>query len=1100
MFKKFTLVAIFTGVLLQHSPAQTSNGIMTGTITDPSGAIVPGAEVTVTNEGTNQARVALTNAAGVYIVPQLGPGLYDITVVKQGFATEDRKDVQLVINQSATLDFALQVAATKQVIEVTGAPPELNTTNATLGEVIGHEDVVDLPLNGREFTQLALLSPGAAPVERGQQTAFTVALGAGGISPSVNGQTGQENNYTMDGVLNNFLFNNVWIFSPPPDAIQEFNVQSHITDAQYGVSSGANINVATRSGTNTFHGSAWEFARNAVLDGRNYFDTTRLPYSQNQYGFFFSGPVPGLRKHTWFAGYWEGFRASQTLTQYASILTPAMQKGDFSAVLGTTSMGTDDLGRPIYANEIYDPSTSRPDPINPAAVVRDPFPGNVIPPGDINAVIPLINAKYFNLTPNHNLASGALPNFTFPGTTSTAADSVGIRIDHQFSTSDSVFGRWNRTNLNYFTPEGTPGYTHYLTNYGNSGMLGYTHLFGPSTILNLRYAYTKMSLLFDDQASGLDFNNSIAFSMNGAGNAWGPQIGIANGYTGTSQTSLPLGPQWTNEIHADLSKVMGNHTLGFGGMFYHIRSYNGVSVMITSFLQNGTSVDGGTGGPTGFGPASYDLGLVESIYGYAGPGIEQTMFINWWALYAQDQWKASPKLTVTAGLRWDFLGTPRLSSICSGLDIATGTFFITKAFPPLFPAGSPAIGSSGYYYPQYNGFEPRFGLDYQVSKSTVVRAAFAIIDDHNHGLVQEIQNARLTWPDGATVNQPGYNQGLPTNYINSLPDPNSFVDPDKIYLGSSSDPHNKIPYAMLYNLGVQQQLLQSMVLKVDYVGSVDRHQGINPTVNTAMTPGPGPFASRGQPFAQYGGPIGYEENAGNASYNALQAELRRSFSAGLTLMASYTWSKSMDIQSDVYAGGIQNFYDLKGSWGPSNYNLKHLFVFSSVYQLPLGTGKTFLSHPNRLVQGALGNWNVGGIVSLRSGLPLYCDAGADVANVGGGDQRCNIIGTPYGGAGFTPGPTHWLNPASFNVIPYTFGTESKDDLVGPSYKDVDFNAFKDFTLHENAKLQLRAEFFNLFNHTNFNNPVNGITSGSQFGNIYSSNFAREIQFAAKVIF
>jgi hypothetical protein len=476
------------------------------------------------------------------------------------------------------------------------------------------------------------------------------------------------------------------------------------------------------------------------------------------------------------------------------------------------------------------------------------------------------------------------------------------------------------------------------------------------------------------------------------------------------------------------------------------------------------------------------------------------MYINWWALYAQDQWKASSKLTVTAGLRWDFLGTPSLNSICSGLDIATGQFFITKAFPPLFPAGSPAIGSPGYYYPQYNGFEPRFGLDYQVSKSTVARAAFAMIDDHNHGLVQEIQNARLTWPDGATVNQPGYNQGLPTEYINSLPNPLSFVNPNQIYLGSSSDPHNKIPYAMEYNLGIEQQFLKSTVIKVDYVGSMDRHQGINPTVNTAMTPGPGSFASRGEPFAQYGGPIGYEENAGSASYNALQVELRRSLSSGLTFTTSYTFSKSEDIQSDVYGGGIQNFYDLNGSWGPSNYNFKHMFVFSSVYQLPVGTGKALISHPNRLVQGVLGNWNVGGIVGLHSGLPLYCDAGADVANVGGGDQRCNEIGNPYGGSGFTPGPTHWLNPTSFNVIPYTFGTEHKDDLVGPPYKDVDFNAFKDFPLHDQTKLEFRAEFFNLFNHTNFSNPVNDINAGAQFGNIYGSNFAREIQFAAKVIF
>ena len=343
MFKKFTLVAIFVGVLLQRSLAQTTNGIITGTITDSSGAIVPGAEITVTNEGTNQARTASTNAMGVYIVPQLRPGLYEITVVKQGFAKTDRKDVQLVVNQSITLDFALQVASTNQVIEVTGAPPELNATNATLGAVVEHQETVDLPLNGREFTQLALLTPGAAPIQDAQQGGFQVTQGSGGISPSVNGQRGEENDFTMDGLLNNQLFMNTWAISPPPDAIGEFNVQSHITDAQFSIASGANINVSTRSGTNTFHGSAWEFARNAALDASGFFNPTKLPYSQNQYGFYLGGPVilPHFhgRNNTWFSGYWEGFRSSRTLNYFGSTLTSAMQTGDFSAVLSSSSRG-----------------------------------------------------------------------------------------------------------------------------------------------------------------------------------------------------------------------------------------------------------------------------------------------------------------------------------------------------------------------------------------------------------------------------------------------------------------------------------------------------------------------------------------------------------------------------------------------------------------------------------------------------------------------------------------------------------------------------------------------------------------------------------------
>ena len=292
-----------------------------------------------------------------------------------------------------------------------------------------------------------------------------------------------------------------------------------------------------------------------------------------------------------------------------------------------------------------------------------------------------------------------------------------------------------------------------------------------------------------------------------------------------------------------------------------------------------------------------------------------------------------------------------------------------------------------------------------------------------------------------------------------------------------------------------------MVLKLDYVGSLGRHQYLQVTANTAPIPGPGPLASRGQPYLNYGGSaFTFETNAGNAGYNALQAELKKTLSSGLYFVASYTWSKSLDIESDPYGGsGVQNFYDLKADRGPSDYNLSQLFVLSGVYALPVGRGKQFLTSPNRFTQGLVGNWNVGTIISLHSGEVFECSAGGDIANVGGGSQRCDEIGTPYAGTGFHKSYSSWLNPASFTTIPYTFGTESRNNLVGPSYKDVDFSAFKDFPVTERAKLQFRAEFFNLFNHTNFQNPTNDIQS-SAFGGIFSSNFAREIQVAAKLIF
>ncbi len=1098
MLRNLALFVLIAACLVLPSSAQTTAGLVTGTITDSSGAVVPSATISVTNQGTGQTRATTTDSSGTYVIPQLLPGVYTLTVTGPGFGKEERTNVQLQVNQNATINFVLKISSSSQTVQVTGAPPALNATSATLSDVIGHEETVDLPLNGREFTQLTLLAPGTAPIENAQQKSFTVSLGQGGISPSVNGQRGYQNNFTMDGVLNNALFTNVWMISPPPDALQEFNVQSHITDAQFGISSGANINIATRAGTNAFHGAGWEFARNAIFDARDYFDKTRLPYSQNQYGLYLGGPVlmPGFhgRGNTWFSGYWEGFRASQSLTYFASTPTAAMRTGDFSAILGP-QVGTDSLGRPEYQNQIYDPATSRADPTNPSAVLRDPFPGNVIPSTRLNPATTAILNRFYPL-PNLNVAPGVLPNLSFVGDNTTNSDVAGVRIDHQFKNNDSLFGRYNRANINENIPEGTPGYVHTTTNYAQTVAVGYTHLFGASTVLDLRYAWSDMNLLFNDEAAGADFNNSIGFSL--TGNDWGPSVSIANGYTGTAQTQLPLGPQKTNEIHADLSKVKGNHTLGVGLMYYRIGSFNGVTSIGTGFTQNATS-QGAVSGPTGYGPASFMLGLVESLGGYTGSGLNQTMVDNWWAGYVQDQWKVNKRLTLTAGLRYDYVAPPSFNDLVSGLDIATGKFLITRPYLPLFPK---ATGPSGFYYPQYNGFQPRFGVAYRASSRTVARGAFAIIDDHNHNLVQEDQNLRLSWPSAVTLSVVQQNQGLPTLYINHLPPSSSFTNPTSIYVGSSSDPHNKIPYAMEFNLGIEQQLTQSTVLELDYVGSLNRHQSINPTANTAATPGPGTLVSRGQPYPQYGGGvIGYEENAGAGSYNALQAELKRSLSSGLLFTASYTYSKSLDIQSDVYgASGPQNFYNLAGDWGPSNYDLRHLFVFSSVYALPVGRGKAFLTNAGRFVEGALGNWNIGGILSLHSGEVFQCSAGGDVANVGGGNQRCNRTGDPYGGPSFTKGPTTWLNPSSFNVVPYAFGTERRNDLVGPSYKDVDFNAYKDFPLGERFKLEFRAEFFNIFNHTNFENPNNNIQSGSAFGQIFGSNFARQTQFGAKVIF
>jgi Carboxypeptidase regulatory-like domain len=1086
-------------VVTAQSQAQTTNGSMNGTVTDPSGSAVPDVQIKVTNKDTGAERTVTSSDTGSYTVPQLPPGTYDVTAQKNGFATENRPNVQLLVNQSATLDFKLSLSSVSETIEVTGAAPQLNTTNATLGDVVQHQQIVDLPLNGRNFTQLTLLTPGAAPQESGQQNAFTVKLGAGAISPSVNGQRGQQNNFTMDGVLNNAIFTDIWAVSPPPDALQEFNVQSHITDAQFSISSGANINIVTRSGTNEFHGSAWEFFRNDVLDARNFFDRAKPPYRQNQYGVTFGGPVRlpffNGKDNTWFEGYWEGFRSAQSLSYFASVPTAAMRGGDFSGILGA-QVGTDSLGRPIFQNEIFDPNTTRPDPSHPLNVIRDPFPGNMIPATRLNPVTQLVLQKYYP-SPDLNVGPGVLPNYEFAGGNHTASDQAGIRIDHRFGDNDSLFGRYNRSDNTLLRPEALPTYQQSLTNYGQTLALGYTHLFNATTILNIHYGYTNTNFGQFDGAAGQPFLTATNFSQLAPaknGIALGPQIGLSNGFTGVSQFAIPLGPQYNHDGHADLSLVRGSHTIGVGAMIYHIHSFDDGWGMSVNFAQNATA-QGGTVNGSGSGVASFMLGLPDSISGFLGNTSANER--GWWyGGYIQDQWQVSKKLTVTYGLRYDLVLPPSYGSkTVSGLDVLTGDFLVSSAVPPLYP--HPNVRKT-YYDPHYNGFEPRFGIAYRASDKTVIRSAFAMFDDHNNTLVQETQDPRISWPEGVGISVGSLNRALPTTYFNNLPKYASFFNPLQPYVDFGADPRNKIPYVMEYNFGVEQQLARTLVLTLDYVGSVGRHNFIQPAANTALTPGPGPVTPR-EPFPAYGGAFSFDENVGNSSYNSLQVKLQKALSFGLNFLASYTWSKSLDIQSEGQSGSIETIYDLRRDWGPSDFNRAQLFTFSSVYQLPFGKGKAYLSNANGFTRVVLGNWNIGGIVTLDSGQAFGVVAGGDIANVGGGTQRAQVVGNPN--AGFTQSRLEWFNTAAFALpTTYTFGNEGRNNMTGPPEKNLDFIAYKDFPFTERMNLQFRSEFFNIFNHTNFGVPNNNVQA-SNFGQITSTSTApREIQFALKLSF
>ena len=1053
---------------------------------------MPGAQVQLTNQATGVQRNAVTDSSGYYSVPELQPGVYDVSVSRDGFATQKLSNVHLEVNQSEALNFRMSITASTQTVQVNADIQQINTTSATRAEVVGHTAIVELPLNGRQFNQLTLLTPGAVPlVQGGQQGAFTVKLGAGSVSPSVDGQRPQQNNYTMDGVLNNALFTNTFAISPPPDAIQEFNVQSHITDAQFAISSGANINLVTRSGTNDFHGAVYEFIRNNVLDAHTYPATTDTPYKQNQYGLYVGGPI--IKNHTFFSGYWEGFRSEETQSYLSATLTDAMRGGDFSSVLGTTPIGIDDLGRPEYANEIYDPYSTTTDPKDATKIIRNPYPNNTIPTDQLNPAALAILNKYYP-SPNLSVAPGVLPNYAFDGNTSTQADQVGVRADHEFNENNTVFFRFNRSNNNVTSPEGFPGYSGEKSNYSRAFAGGYTHIFSPNTILNIRYGYTETSFSVFDEPAGADFLSALNFTQTAPVKndlPLGPGVGVANGYTGVSQFAAPVGPQKNSDYHADLSKIVGNHTIGVGGMYYRIHSFDDGWQYTMNFTQNGTSVDASQS--TGYGPASLLVGTPDSYTPWVGDTSEDQK-INWYGFYGQDSWRIRKNLVLSYGLRYDYITPPKFAKINSGLDVLSGVFQVTGPVLPLFPK---AVGPSSYYYAQTNGWQPRFGFVYQPHNRTAIQGAFVIIDDHNNTLIEEQSDIRLSWPSGIYTTISNQDLGYPSVFINTLPAASTFLDPNKPLASFGGSPHPSIPYSMEWNLGLEQQLTGTLVLGVHYVASGSRHQFLQPLANSATVPGPGPISNR-QPYPQYGGPIPWDYNEGTANYNGLQVKLKQELAHGLYYLLSYTYGKSMDLASDPQADTITNFYNLAQDYGPSDYNRKHMLSFAASYALPVGQGQAFLNNTNSVVNTILGGWNIGGIFTADTGLPFSAMAGGDVANTGGGPQRAERIANAPGSAPQTR--QQWLNPLEFTVpTPYTFGNERRNDLIGPGYLNVDFNARKDFKI-ERFTTQFKAEFFNLFNRTQLGSPNNNVQS-SAFGSITSSSAsAREIQFGLKVLF
>lgn len=1069
-----------------------ATGTIAGHVTDSTGAALARAKVRITEQDTGVSNGTVTNGTGYYSVPLLKPGTYSVSVTASGFKTSIHANLTLQVAQVLEEDFQLQIGNVSQQVTVTGGVPLLSTETTDLGNVISRTPLMQLPLNGRNFAQLGLLVPGT----NGGATGEIRSTGNGnetqrnGAEIIADGARGSFNTYLIDGLNDDDqLVGTVKVF-PNIDDVAEFKVQVGNYNAEYA-SGGAVVNVTTRSGTNKFHGSAFEFLRNSALDTRQYFDKPGSipPYKQNQFGGSLGGPI--LHNKAFFFVDYQGLRIHESSTAILSEPTAAMRGGDFSA----------------FPNTIYDPQT-----YDPATNTRQAFSNNMIPSRRLDPVA-------LNL-----LATMPLPNL--PGVTNNlrintleadAQDQGDVRIDDVLSSNDSMFGRYTygRADITYpdtpiqingqlnpfaFAAGGATGSLRPNHDPSQQATLQETHIFSPRMTNQFAIGYTREALHVAPLDSG--FNTSQKLGLLGSDSP-GQGDGLASmsisGYSGYSASFMPeIVPQNTEEISDTVLRSYGAHTTAMGVDFIHNDfGFLQVPNLFGSLSWTGAYTDdpASTSG-TGSGFADFLLGLPNSAAKtslVAGVPYESYSELG---AFVQDTWRVSPRLTLTPGLRYDLFTNPierrnRQSDFIPGL----GGFLGTGLTGSVAVAGQNGY-SRGILDTQNKNFSPRIGAAWRLGDKNVVRGAYGLFyfDEQGTG-----SSARLfiNYPDTVTnavncsTTAPclSTSAGIPsTSSANNLP--------QVVYLPIS----NAASHVQQWNFTLERQMTPSLVIRGSYVGSHGGNLNIALNPDTAY-PGPGPVLPR-QPYAQYSS-ISAWEPIGISNYNGLQLSVEnRPRSSGLYILASYTYSRSLDegaggnSSSGDPRDNIQNPRNIRADYGLSNFNYTHRFTDSMIYQLPFGHGRKFLANAAAFADEAFGGWELTSILTLQSGPPFTVSLSNPTANTGTFTRPNRICD-----GNLSPSKQsirEWFDVGCFVNPPlYTFGNAGRNILIGPGMETWDFGLDKNFPIIERLGMQFRVETFNLLNHPNFGLPDHSIGDPAD-GTITSQiTNAREIQFAAR---
>jgi hypothetical protein len=1050
VFLRAISIFILAAVAVSPLSGQGFTAVVLGTVNDNTGAVVPGATVTASNLRTGVKSAVTTDERGNFTLLRLQPGEYRVEAEMPGFKRAVREPVTLQVDQRQALNFNLELGAVEESMTVTAETSQLQTETATVGTVVTNIQTSELPLNGRNFLQLNLLVPGAAPSIKGSN----LSSQGGGIV--VHGLPENSNYFWVDGVDNTTQTIGQYVVNVPPYSIEEFRVMSPTYDSEFGRTPGAQINVITRSGGNSYHGDTYLFIRNSVFDAKNFFDPPgKIPaFRRGQYGADFSGKI--VRDKVFFYGAFEGLTFAEA--QSAKNIVPTHQQtlGDFS-----------DLG----------------------SVIRDPvtgqaFPGNIIPADRLNPT----GLAYAAFYPPPN--SG--PNSLLVSPTWNKRDNVIVsKGDWVISPKDRLTFRYAFQSLNFHQPIGQFSNSTNIPGFGIDQIdahnittgLSMTHTFSPRLIAEFRMGWNRFEFNYFPQARTQDWCAVLAIQGCDEGpRNWNvPAVSLNSVYSSLGGNAAgnqrEPGPFDTTFVDPVLTVIKGKHTMKFGWDFHHFFTY------FTNFEgPRGTFTFRGTW--TGNPLADLLLGLpfqaTKNVVANMPNDGTFLMDMNATAAFAQDDFRVSSNLSLNIGLRYElnFPATERRNHMAN-LDLSNGV-----ANARLKIENQDGVGKR-LYEPDYREYAPRFGFAFTPGDNWAVRGGYGIF--YQLILENSPQNLHYAPPffSGYTIvgdgNRITINNALVAGLVANVPNFNAFTQ------------HLKNGTIHQFSIGVQHALTPTLVVDAGYVGNRGRHIDANLAQNTPL-PGPGAVQPR-RPNVNWGN-INLFGPHFSSQYDGFEARLEKRISKGLHFLTSYTLSRALDD-----AGTPQDPRNLKAQWGPSNFDIKNHLAFSYVYELPVGSQRTFMSNAHGLQQAVLGGWQLNGIYQYRSGQPFTPVLAIDNTNTQQNQDRPNQVGDPFLSTSScqTRTPTCWANAAAFATpAPFTFGTAPKNGVRGPSFSQLDFGLAKNFPFGENRKVEFRAEAFNILNHVNLNNPV--ATLSSSFGVISTAENPRQMQFGLRFVF